>query len=223
VNVLGIIPARGGSKSIPRKNLVLLGGKPLIQWTIEAAQHSQLAQLVVSTDDPEIMQVARALQVDVPELRPAHLASDEAKTIDTAKHVLSATEGEFDAVMILQPTSPLRSSSDIDSCLKMLDTSDADSVISVVDVGGYHPARMKYLEGNQLIDPTFAESVENQPRQELRPMYIRNGAIYLTRTAVIRGGSFKGSKSLGYVMPAERSVNIDDPIDLRVAEALLGR
>lgn len=220
VNVLGIIPARGGSKAIPRKNVVSLGGKPLIQWTIDAASRSRLSRFIVSTDDAEIAQIAKSLQAEVPGLRPQHLATDDAKTIDVVQHVLEQS-GPVDAVMVLQPTSPFRTSDDINACIEMLDTSDADSVISVVDVGGFHPARMKYLEAGELVDPIFAEAIENQPRQELRPMYIRNGAIYLTRSAAIRQGTFKGKKSLGYVMPVERSINIDDPFDLQLAVATL--
>jgi CMP-N,N'-diacetyllegionaminic acid synthase len=220
MNVLGIIPARGGSKAIPRKNLASLGGRPLIQWTIDAANQSNLTHLIVSTDDTEIAELANSLHVEVPGLRPQHLATDEAKTIDVVLHVLEQSDS-VDAVMVLQPTSPFRTPYDINTCLAMLQESDADSVISVVDVGGFHPGRMKYLEGEVLIDPPFAETMENQPRQELRPMYIRNGAIYLTRSEVLRRRTFKGDKSLGYVMPVERSINIDDPFDLQLATAML--
>ena len=220
MKVLGVIPARGGSKAIPRKNLVELGGKPLIQWTIEAARESHLSNFLVSTDDAEIAEFAESLGSFVPGLRPAHLATDESRTIDVVLHVLTQSP-EFDAVMVLQPTSPFRTSTDINVCLQMLEDSDADSVISVAEVGGTHPARMKYLQENVLIDPSFAEEYENQPRQELRPMFIRNGAIYLARKETVLRGTLKGDKSLGYVMPAEKSINIDDMFDLRVAISLL--
>ena len=128
------------------------------------------------------------------------------------------TREEFDAVMVLQPTSPLRMVSDINACLKMLSESSADSVISVVNVGGHHPARMKFIESGFLIDPPFAEEIENQPRQNLRSMYIRNGAIYLTRVSVLKSRSFQGKNCLAYEMPSERSVNIDTFMDLKIAE-----
>jgi CMP-N-acetylneuraminic acid synthetase len=159
---------------------------------------------------------------DVPFLRPAELATDHAETIDVVLHAMSAVEDEYDAVMTLQPTSPFRVVDDIDTCIRLLaENPTADSVISVVAVGGHHPARMKYLEDGFLIDPTFCEARENQPRQELRPMFIRNGAIYLTRSTTLQVRSFKGKRSLGYEMPVERSVNIDEMHDLRFAESLL--
>lgn len=221
MKVLGVIPARGGSKAIPRKNLVMLGGKPLLAWTCEAAKGSKLDRIIVSTDNEEIARVAVSHGVDVPFLRPAELSEDSSATIDAVTHALEAIDEKFDAVMVLQPTSPFRTTQDIDECLALLEQSAADSVISVVDVGGYHPARMKYLDSGRLVDPPFVELRENQPRQELVPMYIRNGAVYLTRTNTLLEGSFKGADCIAYVMPADRSVNIDEPIDLIVAEAIL--
>jgi len=222
MRVLGVIPARGGSKAIPRKNIVELGGRPLIDWSLKVAKRSQLHRTIVSTDDPEIRDLAVKLGGDVPFLRPAEFATDHAETIDVVLHAMSAVEDEYDAVMTLQPTSPFRVVDDIDTCIRLLaENPTADSVISVVAVGGHHPARMKYLEDGVLIDPTFCEARENQPRQELRPMFIRNGAIYFTRSRTLRERSFKGKSSLGYEMPVERSVNIDELHDLRFAESLL--
>jgi CMP-N-acetylneuraminic acid synthetase len=221
VKVLGIIPARGGSKAIPRKNMATLGGKPLIAWTCEAAKQSNLDRVIVSTDDEEIAKFAESFGVEVPFLRPAELSGDSSATIDAVLHALESMRDEFDAVMVLQPTSPFRTTKDINDCLTLIRQSGADSVISVVDVGGHHPARMKYLDGVRLIDPPFVELRENQPRQELRPMYIRNGAVYLTLTKVLYQGSFKGSHCVAHIMPSERSMNIDEPFDLAVAEAIL--
>lgn len=224
MRVLGVVPARGGSRAIPGKNLAPLGGRPLLAWTAEAALASSLTRVMLSTDDADIAAAGRALGLDVPFLRPAELATDDAASIDVVLHALDALEGEdgpYDAVMLLQPTSPFRTVDDIDAAIALLGTSGADAVISVVDVGGHHPARMKWLEGDRLIDPPFVEEVENQPRQSLRPMVIRNGAIYLTRAAVLRRRSFKGGDCRALVMPAARSVNIDVPLDLTVAEALL--
>lgn len=221
MKTLGIIPARGGSKAIPRKNLVILGGKPLLRWTCEAATKSKLDRIIVSTDDKEIAKVAESSGVEVPFVRPPELSADSSLTIDVVIHAITQLGDTFDAVMVLQPTSPFRTTDDINKCISLLRDSEADSVISVVDVGGHHPARMKFLEGGLLIDPPYAESRENQPRQELQPMYIRNGAVYLTHVPVLMQGSFKGDSSIGYVMPAERSINIDIPFDVTVAEALL--
>ncbi len=219
MRVLGLIPARGGSKSIPRKNLVDLGGLPLIQWTIQAALGSSLTRVVVSTDSEEIATVSQSLGAEVPFIRPIELSSDSTLSIDVALHALDVLDEEFDAVMLLQPTSPFRTASDIDSAINIID--GASSVISVVPVDGTHPARMKFIENGLLIDPPFAETTENMPRQELRPMFIRNGAIYLTRTPEIRNRTFKGSLSRALVMSKERSINIDSFFELAIARATL--
>lgn len=219
MKVLGLIPARGGSKSIPRKNLVDLGGLPLIQWTVQAALGSSLTRVVVSTDSEEIATVSQSLGAEVPFTRPIELASDSTLSIDVVLHALDALGEEFDAVMLLQPTSPFRTASDIDAAINTID--GASSVISVVPVDGTHPARMKFIESGLLIDPPFAETTENMPRQELRPMFIRNGAIYLTRTPEIRNRTFKGSLSRALVMSKERSINIDSFFELAIARATL--
>ena len=138
------------------------------------------------------------------------------------QHVLDELGSDHDAVLLLQPTSPFRSIEDLTGPIALLASRpDADSVISVVEVGDHHPARMKWVDDGRLVDPPYAEDVEGRPRQELRPHYLRNGAVYLTRTASIRRGTFKGGTSLAWVMPRERSVNIDDPMDLVLARALL--
>lgn len=222
MKVLGVIPARGGSKGVKNKNIKPLAGKPLIAYTIEAAQHSQLTTAIVSTDSEDIAEVSRQYGAWVPFLRPTNLATDSAKAIPVIQHALRFVEEQegvtYDAVMMLQPTTPFRTGEDIDKALKLLERTGADSVISVVDAGAHHPARMKYLEGNRLIDPPYCEAYENQPRQELRPMYLRNGAVYLTRRNVLLRNSFKGSDCCALIMPEERSVNIDTPLDFDYAE-----
>jgi CMP-N-acetylneuraminic acid synthetase len=226
VRALGVIPARGGSKGVAGKNLRPLGGRPLIAHTIAAAAGSaRLTRSVVSTDDDEIARVAVAHGADVPFVRPVDLATDSARSLPVLVHALGALErgGDeaYDVVVMLQPTTPFRTSADIDGALELLDRTGADSVISVVDVGGHHPARMKFLDGDRLVDPPFCEAEENQPRQELTPMYLRNGAIYATRRDVLLAGSFKGRDCRAWLMPAERSVNIDTTDDLRYANWLL--
>jgi N-acylneuraminate cytidylyltransferase len=226
VKVLGIIPARGGSKSVPRKNIRLLGGKPLLEWTLDAVRSSKrLTRAVVSTEDEEIATIARGLGADVPFLRPAELATDGALSIPVMQHALHVVEQmeqdtPYDAVVMLQPTAPFRLAADIDGAIDLFEATAADSVISVANVDGHHPARMKYLDEGRLIDPPFCEAYENQPRQELRPMYIKNGAIYVTRRSVLLAGSFKGTDCRAWVMPADRSANIDSLADFRYAECI---
>lgn len=223
MKILGIIPARGGSKGVKRKNISLLGQKPLIAHTISAAISSKLDRVVVSTEDTEIATIASEFNAEVPFVRPMELASDTANSIDVAIHGLKEMERidqtNYDAVMYLQPTTPFRTVKDINKCLEMLkNDAKADSVISVVDVQGSHPARMKYIENGYLIDPDFCEKIENQNRQELTPMFIRNGAIYLTKKSTLLGASFKGNLSLAHVMSLNDSINIDSVEDFEFAQ-----
>ena len=220
MNVLGLIPARAGSKSIPKKNLVDLGGRPLIAWTIEAAVNSSLSKVIVSTDSIEIAAACKSLGAEVPFMRPEKISKDDSLSIDVVIHALDTLEEDFDSVMLLQPTSPFRSVSDINNAIQLL--AEADSVISVEAAEGMHPARMKFVNTDgYLVDPLFAEEVENMPRQQLSPLYIRNGAIYLTKIDSIRQRTFKGAKSRALIMPSSRSINIDSEFDLQIARALL--
>jgi CMP-N,N'-diacetyllegionaminic acid synthase len=226
MKILGLIPARGGSKGVPGKNIKKLGNQPLIAYSIRAALDSNLTDVIVSTDDFAIANLAKEFGASVPFERPASLATDSASSIDVAMHALEEMEiikGEkYDGLMLLQPTAPFRSTEDINLALDLLNSNpEAESVISVVDVKGHHPARMKFLEKGRLVDPPFCEKYENQNRQELIPMYIRNGAIYLSKRDIILSRSFKGSFSLAYVMPEERSVNIDTLSDFAMAEWVL--
>lgn len=223
MNILGIIPARGGSKGVIGKNQKMLSDKPLIQYTIETALQSNLSDVIVSTDDENIAAISRALGIKVPFIRPTEFASDNAESIDVAIHALNFMENlikkSIDAIMLLQPTTPFRSIDDINNAIKLLSQhKDADSVISVVDVEGHHPARMKFINDGVLIDPVFCEKVENQNRQELDKMYIRNGAIYLTKSDVILNRSYKGNKCMALLMPNSRSINIDTETDFKLAE-----
>lgn len=227
MRILGIIPARGGSKGVPGKNIKPLAGKPLIVHTIEPALASALTDVIVTTDDEQIASVARAAGAQVPFVRPAHLANDTTKSLDVAIHALQAMEeqnGSYDAAMLLQPTAPFRTVADINEAIRLLEANpDADSVISVVDVQGHHPARMKYIVNGILVDPPFAEAHENQNRQELTPMYIRNGAIYLTKRETLLQHSYKGKMCLALLMPEQRSANIDTLNDFEEAEWIYQR
>lgn len=225
--VLGVIPARGGSKGIPKKNIVDLAGKPLINYTIEAAQKaSLLTHLVVSTDDTSIADVARAAGAPVPFMRPAELSTDTAMSLPVVLHALEAMEREcacvFDAVMLLQPTAPFRTAEDIDECLRILFDSGADSVVSVVDVDGYHPLRMKRIVAGRLINYIDQGYEDMRPRQQLPKAYIRNGSVYaVQRDVLLDQNTLVGKDARPYVMPSERSVNIDNMLDLALARLYL--
>lgn len=224
--VLGVIPARGGSKGIPEKNIYPLNGKPLIAYTIEAASQSKLlTDFIVSTDSDKIQEVSEQFGAKVPFRRPEELSHDSALAIPTIQHAVKTYEEmqgiTYDYIIMLQPTAPLRTAHDIDESLRKLMNSDADSIISIVDVDNYHPIKMKKIEDEMLID--FLKSdLENPPRQDLPPVYIVNGAIYATKRDVFMNqNTFKGSKCLPYIMPDERSANIDKITDFLTAEYFL--
>jgi CMP-N-acetylneuraminic acid synthetase len=224
--VLAVIPARGGSKAVPRKNIKMLAGKPLIAYTIEEARKSSyLTHIVVSTDDEEIKKIAIQFGAEVPFLRPQELATDKSLAIPTMQHAVLETEKikkiVYDYVIMLQPTSPLRVASDIDNALAMLLKGNADGIISIVDVDNWHPMKMKIFEGDSLVDYE-KPPMENPPRQILPKVYMVNGVLYATtRNNLIEKGTFKAGKCLGYIMSTERSVNIDTEIDFLIAEYYL--
>jgi D-3-phosphoglycerate dehydrogenase / 2-oxoglutarate reductase len=226
--VLGVIPARGGSKGIPRKNIYPLHGKPLIAYTIEPSLASSiLTDVMVTTDDEEIADVSREYGALVPFMRPADLGTDSAQAIPTIQHAVREMETlrdyHYDVVVMLQPTTPLRTSQDIDESVRKLIDTDADSVISVVDVGGHHPMRMKQIVEDTLIDYDD-EAIENMPRQDLPAVYLRAGSIYATRRDVLMiQGSFKGEISRPFIIPPDRAVNIDIMPDMVVAEWRIGQ
>ncbi|MFC1979175.1 cytidylyltransferase domain-containing protein [Chloroflexota bacterium] len=226
--ILGVIPARGGSKGVPRKNLVNLSGKPLIAYTIEAGLQSQrISRVIVSTDDEEIASVSRNLGAEVPFLRPVELATDSALSLPVMQHAIREVEREegrtYDIAVMLQPTTPLRLGSDIDAGIELLLTHNADSVISVVTVGAHHPLRMKQvIENDRLVNYVEQGFEDMRPRQQLPPVYIRNGALYITRRDVLlEQNSFVGDDCRAYIMPEDRSANIDSQFDFLLAEYLL--
>ena len=221
---LGVIPARGGSKSIPKKNIVDVCGKPLIAHSITAAQQSKLlSYFIVSTDSEEIAMVAESYGADVPFIRPSELATDSADTFGVVLHALDFMENKlkthFDAVILLQPTTPLRESAWIDDAIKRLQESDLDSIVSVVDVGANHPYRMYRINQNEELEP-FIEGVADpmMPRQKLPQVYIRSGDIYATRrSCLLEKKSLIGSRSGGFRIDSAQAVNIDEPNDLELA------
>ena len=227
MKILAIIPARGGSKGVPRKNIVNINNIPLIGYTINAALKSnKLTDVVVSTDDAEIAEISRDLGAQVPFIRPIDLASDQAQSspvIEHAVHFMENIKGfKYDAVLMLQPTSPLRTSKHINESLDLFTSQDCDSVVSIVSVGGNHPFRMKRLIGDQLINYIDQGFWDMRPRQSLPDVYIRNGAIYLIkRNVFMQNQQLIGDRCLGYIMNDYESTNIDTPIDLKIAELLL--
>lgn len=226
MKVLGIVLARGGSKGIPGKNLAMLADKSLLEWTAEAALASSLSKVVLSTDSENIEKAGKELGLVVPCRRPAELAQDDTPALPVLQHmvrVLKDQGEEFDAVFILQPTNPLRLVSDIDGAIQLLEESGADSVIGWSPVGERHPARMKFIDAEgRVTDPPFAEASEGQRRQELSQLYLRDGSVYLTRIDVLmREGSIKGADCRAWILPPERSWNIDEPMDLLICEKLM--
>ena len=223
---LAIIPARGGSKGVPRKNIRLVAGLPLIAYSIQAAQASQtLTHCVVSTEDEEIASVARSFGAEVLP-RPAELAGDKTPMPPVVRDVFTTLETRlglrFDYGVLLQPTAPLRTAADIDAALSLLRETRADSVVSVYRVYDHHPARMYRLENERLV-PLQAEP-SGSLRQDLPAVYHRNGAIYAFRRSLLDEiDGLLGPDTRPYIMPEERSVNIDNEIDLLLADLLLNR
>lgn len=226
--VLAVIPARGGSKGVPRKNIRSVCGRPLIAHTIEHARAAQhlFHRIIVSTDDEEIATVARAYGAEVPFLRPANLARDESPMIPMLQHAVEFIERQdavrMDWICLLQPTEPFRTVSDLEQCLRLGMAGGCDSVISVVRVFATHPILMKRIDNDVLL-PFCVEEKEGTRRQDYQPAaYMRNGSVYLTRRGVLmEQGSIWGQTIRPYVMPLERSVSIDTELDLKLAELMM--
>jgi CMP-N-acetylneuraminic acid synthetase len=228
--VLALIPARGGSKGVPRKNIRMVRGRPLIEYTIETALAVRhlFYRVVVTTDDPEIAEIARSAGAEVPFLRPAELATDTARSIEVVQHATRFVEEQdgvrLDWVMLLQPTEPFRTPEDLAEALRIARAENCDSVISVVQVFAVHPMLMKRIESGRL-QPWCVDEPEGTRRQDYRPeAYMRNGAVYLTRRDVVmEKGSLRGEDSRPYVMPADRFISVDTELDLAMVELVMQR
>jgi CMP-N-acetylneuraminic acid synthetase len=223
--VLGLVPARGGSKGLPDKNLADLGGRPLIQWTVEAARQSEVVDdVIVSTDSQRIAEAAEAAGARVPFLRPAELATDTSHMVDVIAHALDtlhATGDEFGYVALLQPTSPLRTAEHVDAAFARLAQSGGRAVVSVCQ-SEHSPQWMGLLpdDGNMKDFLSPADSRVN--RQELSAYFRLNGAIYIAEVEYWREHSgFLGPYTFAYVMDPRASVDVDTPFDLEVAGGLL--
>ncbi len=226
--VLAVIPARGGSKGVPRKNIRMVGGKPLIAYTIDAALavKNRLHRLIVSTDDAEIAAMAQDYGAEVPFMRPVDLGGDKVPMVPVLKHAIQTIE-ELDGiklewVLLLQPTCPFRAPEDILAALELAAAGGCDSVISVVRVLAHHPILMKKIENDSLL-PFMIEEIEGTRRQDYNPpAYMRNGSIYLTRRDnLMNNNSIWGKVIRPYIMPEERSVNVDSEMDMKLVEYML--
>jgi len=220
MRVLGIIPARGGSKRVPRKNLRPLGGRPLVAWAIDACVASaKLARFVVSSDDAEVLRLAGPHGLE----RPGALSEDRSPAIDYVRHALEVLAEPFDATCIVQPSSPFTTGADIDATIALLEGSDADSAVSVMKLDhATHPVKLKRLVGDRLL-PFLEEEAGRMADYELPELYVRNCSVYVSRRRIVDAGELIGADSRGHVMPRERSIDINDELDLAFAEFMLAR
>jgi CMP-N-acetylneuraminic acid synthetase len=224
---VGIIPARGGSKGIPRKNIVDLGGKPLIAWSIEAARAANsMHRVLVSTDDEEIAEVARGFGAEVPFLRPAELARDDSSDWDVFLHAvewLHSRDGKYPELVVwLRPTAPLRTVEDIEACLVEAKASGAAAVRTLVEATT-HPYWCMALDQGRV--RPFLDGVDltkYHRRQDLPPAFNLAGSVEVIRTRdAVANGELYGGEVRGIVVPRRRAIDIDSPFDLEVARALL--
>jgi N-acylneuraminate cytidylyltransferase len=219
LRVLAVIPARGGSKELQRKNVLPLAGRPLLAWTVRAALASvYLDRVVLSSDDPEIQEAARTEGCDVPFDRPADLALDTTSSMEVLKHALAHLPG-YDMVVLLQPTSPLRETGDIDGCIKYC-AQGVPSVVSVVELDkSPHWIFKKTSDG--CLQPLLSDPMPVR-RQDALPAYALNGAVYVARVAWLKDRrSFIGEATRSWEMPKERSIDIDTRLDMVIAEAII--
>lgn len=223
--MISIIPARGGSKGLPGKNILPLCGKPMIAYTIEAAKQSKyIDRVIVSTDDQKIAEIALQYGAEVPFLRPDFLASDTAQAVDNYIYTIERLSKEWNTpieeFVVLQPTSPLRIAEDIDGAIEMFMEKQADSVISYTPEA--HPIRWhKYLDENNAFVDIFDTTIAN--RQDLKTSYYPNGAVYVFRFSMIKERKYYTDKSYGFIMPRVRSVDIDYKEDFDYVEFLMSR
>lgn len=219
--VLAVITARGGSKGVPNKNIREVAGRPLLEWTVRAALGApSLDRVILSSDDARIIAVAKNAGCDVPFVRPASLATDEATTLDALLHAVEEVPG-YEYLVTLQPTSPLRTAEDIEGCIAACVAKDAASACSVVEVAK-NPYWMFTLGEDQRMRRLLDQNPMPTRRQDLPDVYMPNGAVYVNRIDSLKdGGTLITQETVGYVMSAERSLDIDSEFDLRLCDLLL--
>lgn len=223
--VLGIVPARGGSKGIPRKNLKLIAGQTLVHRAVKIAiQCPLINEIILSTDDEEIAREGAAAGANIPFLRPQELAADNVKTIDVVIHLLANIEMKPDIVVLLQPTAPVRTAAQLKEVLEILfSDKNFNAVVSVVRLHEPHPMKVKAIRKGKLT-PYISDGDSERPRQELPAAYKLNGAFYAVRTeALLRERTFLPANTVPYIMPEEAGINIDTSIDLMLLECCLER
>jgi N-acylneuraminate cytidylyltransferase len=220
--ILAVIPARGGSKGVPRKNLRSVGGKPLLAWTIEAAKLSKyIDRLVISSEDLEIIETARQWGCEAPFVRPIELALDHTPGIAPVLHALEVLPERYDYVVLLQPTSPLRTVADIDGCIELCVDKGANSCVSVTE-SAQSPFWMYTMDGNGAIQPLIKMEQQYSRRQDTPRVYALNGAVYVNACGFLqKARRFVTPETIGYVMPPERSLDIDTELDLAIVDYLL--
>ena len=224
--VIGLILARGGSKGLPKKNIKLINGMPLISWTIlEALSSKFIDDLVVSTDCNEIARIAIDYVANVPFTRPAELATDTTSSFEAIVHALNwlASNGKtHDVIVLLEPTSPMRDSSDIDTSLSLLDSDDASSVVSVCKAESLHPSFMYFMGAGGELIPFSGVQPNGLRRQDLESTYFLDGSIYCSYVDVfLENGGFYHENTRGYIVPKWKSLEIDDEDDFIMVEALM--
>lgn len=218
---LAVITARGGSKGLPGKNVLPLNGKPLIAWTVEAALKSKyLDRVILSSDDPAIIDAAREAGCDVPFTRPAELAGDKAASVPVIEHALQAINAPFDFVVLLQPTSPLRIADDIDLCIETCLNTGAPAAVTVCE-SKKSPHWMYHLSDGRKMTPVVNAPAASR-RQDLPPVVALNGAVYIADCAFLKeAGTFVTDETIASVMPVARSFDIDDMLDFICVEAVM--
>lgn len=224
--IFGFIPARSGSKGVIHKNIRDLDGKPLISWSVDAALASNLDQVVVSSDAVEYLEIVRKHIHSVPnnlilDVRPQELADDNVQTVDVIVEFIERfLLEENDLICLLQPTTPFRDFSLINHAIQLFTSTDADAVVSVVDVDGMHPNRMKIISNGKLYNYSGSKDEDMRPRQELPKVYIRSGSIYLSSVAsIIKHRSLVPPSNVVPIIE-ESAVNIDTEHDFLVAESI---
>jgi len=219
--VLAIIPARGGSKGLPRKNVRNLAGKPLIAWTIEAAKKSKfIDRLILSSEDAEIIEAAKQWGCEAPFVRPVALAQDETPGIDVVLHAIEEV-AEYDYILLLQPTSPLRTTKDIDECIKHCLKQKANSCVSLVQ-SQKSPYWMFQVDKNGKMKPLLTKGPTYSRRQDLPAVYAINGALYFAkREWLLKKKTFFTKETIAHIMPPERSLDVDSELDLMICDLLL--
>ena len=225
MRVLAIVPARAGSTRLPGKNVMPLGGVPLAERALRTALAAdRVDRVVVSSDDDAVLDLAAAVDPDVALRRPPELAGDRSPALDFVLHALDALAPDsFDAVAIVQPTSPFTSAADVDATIGLLDATGAESAVTVMALDhAIHPAKLKTMDGDRL-EPYLEDERGRMAAHELPEVFVRNCSVYVSRTDVYRGGRTLGDDCRGHVMPRLRSADINDATDFAFAEFILDR